>query len=393
MSRERTAEGAGPGIPANSRELTVAWFNATVAPALGGTIADVVVNVIGTDVGFVGEIYRCALQWQNDAAGLPASVIVKLPAEDGRNRDVGEGMQVYEREIEVYRKLSGKLGVQMPAYIYSDFDPDPAPWLERVLLGLFDRLPVGGVDWVLRQFLKASGKSKRRYVLVLEDVADARPPQQVDGGSVGDVERGLVELAAFHATNWMSAEAVATSQRFWPLDRAPKVFQATYRRNRDAFLEAHPGLYPRDLLDRLDALQDELGVETARLCAAPWTLLHGDFRIDNLLYRPNGDTVVLDYQIVGWGRPGFDVAYFISTALDPSHRHAEQRLLGQYHQALTAHGVTDYPLATLNQDVERTKLLLAHRMVSAFDGLDTEMAEHERSLADIMATRVAGWTV
>ena len=53
----------------------------------------------------------------------------------------------------------------MPRYHYGAMDPDPAPWKQHPLLVVFDHLPVGGINWLISQFLKNSGRSKRRDVL------------------------------------------------------------------------------------------------------------------------------------------------------------------------------------------------------------------------------------
>ena len=97
-------------------------------------------------------------------------------------------------------------------------DPDPAPRLQRPVFFLFDHLPIGGLNWLLAQFLKMSGKSKRRYVLVIEDIADALPPTQQVGGSLDDARRSLVVLAQFHAANWMRGEALKSYPNIWPVD-------------------------------------------------------------------------------------------------------------------------------------------------------------------------------
>ena len=122
----------------------------------------------------------------------------------------------------------------MPAYLYGAMDPDPAPWLGRPILFLFDHLPIRGVNWVIAQFLKVAAKSKRRYILVLEDITDARPPSQHAGGSLDDAHQALVVLARFHAHNWMRHDAQETYDKIWPMNRASRVFQASYVRNRDS---------------------------------------------------------------------------------------------------------------------------------------------------------------
>ena len=93
------------------------------------------------------------------------------------------------------------------------------------------------MSWATVQFLKLAGNNPRlrRYLLMIEDIVDARPPSQVAGGSLDDAIVALSALAKFHATHWMSGNLLA-SPRIWPMDRLPKVWQASYQRNRDEFL-------------------------------------------------------------------------------------------------------------------------------------------------------------
>lgn len=379
-----------PHIPQRSEELTAEWFTEVLAS--GATVADVRLENIGADIGFMGEVHRCHLTWDGaDTSDLPASVIVKTPTQVDANFAVGDGMQAYEREIVVYQTMRSTLGLPMPGFYFGAMDPNPAPWLDRPLIFLFDHLPIRGVNWVIRQFLKVAGKSKRRYILVIEDIVDARPPTQLLGGSLDDAHRALDVLARFHAANWMRTEAIEAYGKIWPLNRAARVFQASYLRNRDAFVERFGSVIGDGMMERLDEIQERSPEISSALAAEPWTLLHGDFRLDNLLFRPDDTMVVIDLQGVSSGRPAFDVAYFITTALTAEHLDEEERLLRTYHDALIEAGVSSYSWEQLVRDCELTKELLAHRMVGSADVLDTEMTDGDDAFLDVLQLRVLDW--
>lgn len=373
-------------IPQDGSELTPAWFS----EVLGGSVTAVDRQLIGDGIGFMGELHRCRLTWSDGSDAGPEAVVVKMPSQVVKNRSLGEALQVYEREIVVYRELADRLGVSVPTHHHSDLDPNPAPWLERVLVVLFERLPVGGVSWVLNRLLGLGARSKRRYLLVMEDVADARPPTQAQGGSLDDALEGLRVLARFHAANWMAEEVVAHHPIVWGVDRTPKVVQASYRRNREPFMARFASALGPAMVAHMDRIQAELCDLAPRLTEPPWTLLHGDYRLDNLLFRPDGEVVVLDWQGMGYGRAGWDVAYFITTALAPEHRTEEAVMLETYHQALLEAGVTGYDRADLDADVRLTKEILVHRMVAGDDLLDTAK-DGDEALVDVLVTRVAGW--
>jgi aminoglycoside phosphotransferase (APT) family kinase protein len=211
------------------------------------------------------------------------------------------------------------------------------------------------------------------------------------GGSLDDARRALEVLARFHAANWMRSDAARHYRHFFAVDTVPRVGQASYVRNRSEFVERFGPLLRDGMLERLDAIQDRVPEICAALAAAPWTLLHGDYRLDNVLFRPNGELVVLDFQGVSFGRPAVDVAYFITTALTAEHRDEEATLLRTYHDALVAAGVSSYPFEQLVSDGELAKELLAHQLVGSADVIDTSVDAHGGSLMDVLQLRVLDW--
>ena len=101
--RERRGRDETEVIPQRAEELTAEWF--TQILATGATVVDVRCEEIGVDVGFMGEVHRCHLTWEpgagggDDAAALPASVIVKTPTQIPENFAAGDALRSYEREI------------------------------------------------------------------------------------------------------------------------------------------------------------------------------------------------------------------------------------------------------------------------------------------------------
>ena len=83
-------------------------------------------------------------------------------------------------------------------------------------------------------------------------------------------------------------------------------------------------------------------------CPERFALLHGDFRLDNLMLAPNGSVTVVDWQTLCVGLPARDLAYWVTTSVEPElRREVEARAIAAYHQAL---GVADYDLATCEAD-------------------------------------------
>ncbi len=72
-------------------------------------------------------------------------------------------------------------------------------------------------------------------------------------------------------------------------------------------------------------------------------LVHGDYRLDNLLFPPDGGpgVVAVDWQTLSLALPARDLAYFLGTSLSVDDRRAHERdLVAAYHAALTSYGVS-----------------------------------------------------
>ena len=71
---------------------------------------------------------------------------------------------------------------------------------------------------------------------------------------------------------------------------------------------------------------------TGRWAATPvelFAVVHGDYRLDNLMFSSEGSVVALDWQTATVGSPMRDLAYFLETSLDVELRRGhEQDLLG-----------------------------------------------------------------
>ena len=89
-------------------------------------------------------------------------------------------------------------------------------------------------------------------------------------------------------------------------------------------------------VDRYDSQLADSDPQTMRDVAqviADWQLaasehfsvLHGDYRLDNLLFPPSGDEVVaVDWQTAAVGPPVRDVSYFLGTSLESGARRGER---------------------------------------------------------------------
>ena len=104
----------------------------------------------------------------------------------------------------------------------------------------------------------------------------------------------------------------------------------------------------RDFVDNYAAMRPQILDD---LAAMPHTLVHFDFRADNLFFDTDGSIVVIDWQAISQGGGVADVGYFVSQNLSTDDRRAhEPELLHAYHDALVANGVSDYSYDQLVTD-------------------------------------------
>ncbi len=116
-------------------------------------------------------------------------------------------------------------------------------------------------------------------------------------------------------------------------------------------------------LERLGARMTEQDHQTATESMAlvtPWlmaepdrfSLMHGDYRLDNLLFDPDRTHVtVVDWQTLGAGLPARDLAYFTATSLLPEVRPSlDEPLVDAYHAELLGYGITGYDRDTCWRD-------------------------------------------
>lgn len=357
----------------------------------GGRVTARTVEPIGEGVGFVGALGRIRLEYDPGGDRGPDRVIAKLPGRIRLNRALVELGQGHEREVRFYRELAERARIGLPTVHAAEYDRDPREAARAADRARIEQLPLWLIRCVLPLALWRAGRSRRRYLLVLEDLAQrAETRDQVAGCSFDDARAVASALAALHAGFWNDA-ALARTEWIPHPDATPRSARAVYPSGRRRFAAEFGDVLPRQFMLATDWVDTHLEAVLARLSRPPCTLLHGDCRLDNLLF--DGDRVTaIDWQSLAWGRGVLDWAYFATGSLASSIDEAgEQTLLAAYHAALVEGGVDDYPLDACRRDYALSKVLIAYGNVAATRFLDLE-GERGRALIDAIRTRVVDRT-
>lgn len=350
---------ATPVIPQTPDGLTAAWITQALA-AGGRPDADVVaveMERVGEGIGVVAALYRLRLAYAPNGAG-PATLIAKLRSSSPEIREVCAAYGMYERETRFYQEVAGAIALRTPAHYFSAFDP-------------------------------ASGD----FVILMEDLAPAVSPDQVAGIALDELTAAIDGVASLHARWWADPRLAELRPVMPPVAEAPYAYVIeNYRACLPAALD---GLKARGHT-RLARVAAKVGdaIETllAAIAAEPLTLNHGDFRVDNLMFRqtPAGaELTVIDWQVVMQARGPFDVGYLMGGAVPTELRRAEETaLLRRYHDRLTRGGVTGYSLDQCRLDYRRAMLFSLVYWVEGYPVVDRE---NQRTVAlfDCWSDRLA----
>lgn len=296
-------------IASSPEALTGAWLT-EVLGAQGGLGGARVVEVTPTPVGSgqMCDSIRLELTYDRPAPEwAPASLVAKLPAADESSRAAAMSLRSYEIEVRFYQELAPTLPIRTPRVHHADID-------------------VG------------SGT----FVLLLEDLTPARQGDQLEGCDPRQAAAAVDELVRLHAPRWDDPALAELdwlyrdpdSRRSFLLDLLPGLW--------DGFRERYEDRLGAEVHEAGEALFDRLERYLAS-GTGPSTVVHGDYRLDNLLFGGADPVAVVDWQTCGHGRALDDVAYFIGAGLLPEDRRPhEHDLVRRYHRGLVAAGVADY---------------------------------------------------
>ncbi|MCV7343983.1 phosphotransferase [Mycolicibacterium rhodesiae] len=275
-------------------DLTAGWLTA----AIGFPVTGFTVDRIGT--GQMSECYRVGLTYADGVEG-PASVVLKVAATDPTSRQTGMALGLYEREVRFYADVAPRLGGPVAECYYSSYDPET---------GIF--------------------------ALLLDDAAPAEVGNEIRGATIEDAVLALTELGRLHAPA-IGNDHLADAE--W-LTRAAPLNQALIGQLWAGFADRYGEAITaeqRQVCERLAGSFDAY-VADESLPERIKGLVHGDYRLDNMLFgRPGSrrDLTVVDWQTVTWGPAMTDVAYFIGCAVTIDDRRAHyDELLRAYHQGL-----------------------------------------------------------
>ena len=295
------------GLPSSIDEVDAGWLTTVLrtSGAIGdaSAVTSVASEPFAVGAGLLSLLFRVTLGYHGDPG--PATLIVKFPIADAHQRGIADSLNFYPREIRFYREIASRSKVRTP---------------------------------VVHAAMMAADSTD--FVVVMEELVSEQPADQRDGATWSQVLASIDAMAALHAAWHESSELDQLSDTFLPLTHPvysqglPQIF----RHGWPATLQHASYLLGPELIDFGNRYCDLLGrmIDTV---STPRTLIHGDWRLDNLFFDGEGLRVI-DFQLCGLGSGAYDLAYFVSQSVTPELRRGrEDEMVDRYLAALAEHGV------------------------------------------------------
>jgi aminoglycoside/choline kinase family phosphotransferase len=302
-------------LPATPAQITPDWLTGVLrtSGALSSTASVVSIDhtPVGEGVGMLSEIEFLGLTYEGDAADAPASVVAKFPTQNETNRGVAVHFNVYAREVRYFAELHDQSAAHGPKVHLSQMEGD------------------------------------EHFVILLEDLSDYRVGDQIVGATLDETQAAIDELAKMHASFWnkLEDEQYAWLPRFADSQNAANMHEGS-KAGWDTTVEIFGAHVPKSIRNAKDAYLAAVPKMQAQLDQAPRTLVHGDFRMDNLFFAQDSShypMTFVDWQGPVRGRGIHDVAYLLGQSTQTEvRRNHERDLIQRYVNGLVTQGIDSY---------------------------------------------------
>ncbi|MAI81089.1 MAG: hypothetical protein CL917_19265 [Deltaproteobacteria bacterium] len=274
---------------------------------------------IGT--GQVGENVRFTLQYSSTSPPGPTSLVLKLPSENPVSRATAVAQGIYSREVHFYTELAQSLNIRTPQCWHAD--------------------------------LSEAGD---QFILVFEDMAPSEQGDQIIGCTPNQARLAMAEAARLHAPRWNDPKLTQLSWLPNPGPESAGVLKMLYQSVVPGFESRFESRVSPEVIALAHRFGEKIG-QWAEFSEGPRSVVHGDYRLDNMLFGNAPHHVplaVVDWQTCALGHPASDVAYFIGAGLLPEKRREEEMsLLAHYLEVLNQQGITSYSMDELVKDYRR----------------------------------------
>ena len=341
--------------PYTLSELTPEWFS----KVMNRQVESFESKRLGEGQGYLSEVYR--IKFSPVIPDAIGSVVIKLPNTMG----LASPVDFYSLELIYYDlilKKEHESAIPAPTVYYVGLNPND-----------------------------------KKFILVMEDFdAPYSVGDQVRGLDAAEMFEALGHLAKFHAKWWKN-----TGEFYEKIDQKRTSTSLIQQFGNligfcwdgaKSYMEREQG--PIDPI--FQSVADFLLEHGKSLLIEKITLIHGDFRPDNMMvWRGDENTTLrkfcaIDFQCMHEGHPMEDVTYILGNGCTVDvRRKYEKEFLLHYHKTLVENGVTDYPEDKLWADYQEFlvyNVLLPVLSAAKLDGEKgaTEFSDAQQRGKDLM---------
>jgi hypothetical protein len=291
-------------IPTSPDQLTPEWL--TQALTKSGHLVDgrvTAVSYVDIGTGKMSNNVRYTLEYEGQGNFAPANLIGKFPAADEQVRLIAGAQGAYYNEVMFYRHLAAGTSMRTPIIYATEISEDRSEFL----ILMEDMAPAEPGSQLV-------GETRRHAELALQQAA------KLAASYYGNDEIGSLDYVLAAARADGGAFGQSLMEEYWPkfVDRFGHgltaeciAFGERYAHNHSHFICRYQG---------------------------PKTLVHGDFRSENMLF--NGEIITtVDWQTVCESSPMADAAYFLGGSVElAARREWERELVESYRNCLAEEG-------------------------------------------------------
>ena len=268
--------------------------------------------------GAMGEVGIVSVTYDGDT-DLPPEFVAKCPLDDDLARLYNSVRLSYQREAGFYEDMAEPLaaasGMAIPKCFVNLFDPDT-----------------------------------HSATLLLERIHPATKGDNLEGTTFERMHTLVGDLARMHGAYWMDERLL---EQEWILDWHAPTFLLGLPFVRQAWVdmrEMSPEHHPDDIAALVDEFMADIEGWLERFNRRPWTFLHQDYQLDNILFRADGP-VIVDWQTPMRSFPGDDLGWLLLTGHNDETLAREAELLEHYQRELAAAGGPDWSADDLLEDL------------------------------------------
>jgi len=293
-------------IPATFADVTLEWMQGALAEGevLAAEVASLAVEPMAASKGLIGDLVTIHVTYAEGDG--PAAFVLKLPAANPDSRRIGEMLNAYGREVAFYRHVAPHAaGTRLATCYYSGEDDSAGRW--AVLL---EHIEADEVDFVA-------------------------------GATTAQANAAVDALADFHHLWWDEQTPFVWMPGFDVTGVGG--LQPLWLSNLPVFVDKYRASLPGPTVEWVLAFAPQLAAWSRRAATEPLTMVHSDYRIDNLLFQ--GDQVtMIDWQTAMRAPAAMDLSCFIATSLSVESRpEHETALISRYLERLQSLGTNVDP--------------------------------------------------